>query len=107
MKIFFLLLILPLGLFMSAKGCESEASDVQAKESSLECVVQSDCAEVRVGCCGCQQGGKKRAISKAALKSYQAKMDKNCAKKMCMQVISKDESCQKVADCIDGQCQLQ
>lgn len=107
MKIFILLLILPVGLLISAKGCESELSDVQVKNSDLECMVASDCAAVEIGCCSCQEGGKQRAINKEAIKKYHPKMAKNCRGKMCIQMISKDESCQKVPDCIGGRCELQ
>lgn len=107
-KIFMLLGCLAAGFFMvAAKSCDSPASDVQAKDDSLECTSDSDCTDVKEDCCDCRQGGKKRAIAKQARKAVEAELDIKCADIMCAQVISKDKSCQKKSKCISGQCQLQ
>ncbi len=93
-------------LFIAAKGCE-EASDTSAKDVSLECSSDSDCAETDEDCCSCKEGGKKIAVAKKSLKALkEARLDE-CADIMCLQMISNDPSCKQKPKCVGGQCLLQ
>jgi hypothetical protein len=70
-----------------------------------ECKKADDCAAVPEECCTCAQGGKLRAVPKAAA----AKIASDCkkAQMMCAQVMSSDPSCTMKPACVAGRCTLQ
>lgn len=66
-----------------------------------ECLKDSDCVLRPSSCCKCTQGGKLKAVAKNT-------PEPDCSDRMCVQVISKDKSCQaKKASCQRKKCELQ
>lgn len=78
------------------------------KDHGHLCQKDSDCILTNADCCGCRQGGKQRAVLHADLLVIEAEQKKQCAHKMCAQVMSKDASCEAStkATCQSGQCRL-
>jgi hypothetical protein len=88
------------------KNTSSKTSADAKSVAESTCNVDEDCLLIRADCCGCLHGGKQIAISKSAAKTYDDTLDKKCAGTVCAQMISTDASCQKVAKCTKGLCEL-
>lgn len=111
MRNFWLSLMLIVPLAMGADSCKkpnpSAKAPIDGKSSTqYACKADEDCLLIKAGCCGCLHGGKQIAISKSAAKQYDQALDKQCVDVVCAQMISTDESCQKVARCLNGLCTL-
>ncbi len=71
------------------------------------CKVDSDCTLVPADCCGCEDGGKQKAIPVRDEARYQKARRARCAETMCSAVVSQDSSCAiTAAVCKEGQCSL-
>ena len=70
------------------------------------CTKDADCALAKADCCGCEAGGKARAIGHARLTAWAKDLATHCATTMCAEMISHDASCSKAAVCADGRCAL-
>ncbi len=71
------------------------------------CQADADCALVVEGCCGCNEGGKQRAIVAKAKAGYEKKRKAMCRQTACPQLMSEDASCVAGhAVCKDGACTL-
>src|SRR4051812_48807868 len=57
------------------------------------CKVDADCALVVDGCCGCNAGGKQRAVLTRARPSYEKRRKAMCRQIMCPALMSEDPSC--------------
>jgi hypothetical protein len=81
---------------------------VQAEgKSGPACKADSDCVLVPTDCCGCNNGGKQKAIPARAKASYERARQARCADTMCAAVVSTDSSCAATtAVCKEGQCSL-
>lgn len=96
----------------SVVGCESAQNSVKepianAKlDAGSECRDNAGCALIKADCCGCQQGGKQRAVALAQAKEEEALSTKDCEGRVCMQMISTHESCQQSSVCENGRCIL-
>ena len=107
--------------FIGLLGCQ-HASEVVAKEvistvpavlpqwiteKDQQCESDLDCVLVPADCCGCHQGGRQTAISKKALNKVAKARAYGCSETLCMQMLSKDASCQvRESKCIAGVCAL-
>jgi hypothetical protein len=95
-------------LVVAVLGCGSNPPPAPASgsgEKSAEltelpdsCTTAEDC-ELVDACCGCNAGGRKLAIRKDAVASFQASHEQRCADQMCPQFISHDPSCDAEAIC--------
>ena len=118
----FLRLIFLLFLAISLMGSkctksESDASSkpvvraheqqVGSKDDALSCSNDADCVSIKVDCCDCNQGGKRRAIPKSQVEEANSKLLIDCEEVVCLQLISKDPSCSQKALCRSGTCVLQ
>lgn len=65
------------------------------------CTTAADCALVEE-CCGCNAAGKKIAIRKDAVASFESSRAERCGDVMCAQMISTDPSCDAAAICGSG-----
>ena len=75
--------------------------------SAPACHVDSDCVLVPEDCCGCQAGGKQKALPKKDRARYQRAREAHCTDTLCAAVISQDPSCAATsAVCKEGQCTL-
>lgn len=100
-----LLSIMLIMVFSCHKPMEREV--ISAKEHLLEtCQNDSDCMTMKENCCGCNQGGKQKAIAKINKNMWTRYLDARCVDIMCMQIISHDLSCSQFPACINGHCQL-
>jgi hypothetical protein len=73
----------------------------------LACKAASDCVLVTDGCCGCNEGGKQRAIPARAREAYEKKRKALCRSTMCPALMSEDPSCLSgQAVCKEGKCAL-
>jgi hypothetical protein len=82
---------------------------VRAKRASSGdlCKVDNDCALVVDGCCGCNAGGKQRAVLLKARPLYEKHRKSMCRQIMCPALMSEDASCVAGrAVCKDGGCTL-
>jgi hypothetical protein len=59
-----------------------------------------------VGCCGCAEGGKQKAVPVAHKERLERERKKKCAETMCPFVMSTDPSCAARAGCEKGTCVL-
>lgn len=88
----------------------SAASPVNAKGKDKRpavCKVDSDCTLVPADCCGCEGGGKQKAILVRDKARDQKARRARCAETLCSAVVSQDSSCAvTVAVCKEGQCAL-
>jgi hypothetical protein len=73
---------------------------------TAECHEDTDCVAVTDGCCGCNEGGKQRAIPKRARDAYEKKRQNICKKTMCPQIMSEDQTCVGRAVCKEKSCAL-
>jgi hypothetical protein len=71
----------------------------KAAAEVAECQDDTDCVLVAEGCCGCNEGGKQRAVPKKARETYEKKRAAICKNTMCPQLMSEDTSCVARAVC--------
>jgi len=94
-----------LGLGASAYGASKGGS--RAPTAARECSKDTDCVVVPDGCCGCNEGGKQRALPARARASYEKRRKRTCRETMCTAMISQDASCAAGgAVCKEGTCKL-
>ncbi len=98
----------PLVEGQSAEG-ETLASVQETPEESSDipvCEKDRDCIAVPDGCCGCNEGGKKRAINRKYYSYWLGKKNDSCIFTRCESVLSDHLSCQKElkAKCVNSQC---
>jgi len=88
-----------LGLGCGAKSETPKPPDTASPgEPGDSCTTAEDCALVDA-CCGCNAGGKKIAIRKDAVASFDSTREKRCGEIVCSQMISQDPSCDAEAIC--------
>ena len=76
-------------------------------EAAGMCHSDADCVLVTDGCCGCNEGGKQRAIPAKARDGYEKKRKAVCRKTMCPALMSEDPTCLAPhAVCKAGTCGL-
>jgi hypothetical protein len=73
---------------------------------AIACKVAGDCAVAPVECCDCNSGGKQQLVAKTKLAAYEKDRASRCKGKVCVAMLSSDESCGMVAGCVDGKCAL-
>lgn len=84
-----------------------EKQENMQDENDQSCRSDSDCMLTPADCCGCNQGGKQRAINKKSAVANAKKRKEACAHTLCIQMISKDPSCKAThADCVKNICVL-
>jgi hypothetical protein len=98
-------------MVINAYACEKnnnvDEASVDARISDFStCSTNEDCLTIKAECCGCKQGGKQKAINKSASQAMLASMEQACTGTICMQMISTDATCSKVAACVEGECVL-
>jgi hypothetical protein len=76
------------------------------EEDLYYCILDSDCALVRGGCCGCNEGGNNTAVNNGYVGYWNAKMDKACKDVFCPQVISTHWTCSAQPVCFQNKCSL-
>ena len=81
-----------------ARPAHSHTPKKKAADTA-ECQVDEDCVLVTDGCCGCNEGGKQRAVPRKAREGYEKKRQALCKKTMCPQLMSEDTSCVGHAVC--------
>lgn len=87
-------------------GSSAEGKGKKAPADTAECQADTDCVLVTDGCCGCNEGGKQRAIPKRAKDNYEKKRGSICKGTMCPQLMSEDQSCEGRAVCKEKKCAL-
>ena len=76
-------------------------------EANFErCDKDADCAIARADCCGCDEGGKARAVAKKGLAAWTSTLSARCKDTLCAQMISPDPTCHQVAACREHRCML-
>jgi hypothetical protein len=93
------------GAFWLAGG-PAQGKPKKAAPDVAECHDDTDCVLVSEGCCGCNEGGKQRAVPKKARDGYEKKRQAMCKKTMCPQLMSEDKTCEARAVCKDKMCAL-
>jgi len=86
---------------------QSEDDALKRKKHKAECEKDSDCVAIKVDCCDCNQGGKRRAVTKAAREIDNERLLINCDDVVCLQMVSEDPSCTQKAACRSGHCVLE
>jgi hypothetical protein len=104
MRSWLLVLVVGVGACLVA-GVPAQGKAKKAADSG-ECQADTDCVLVTDGCCGCNEGGKQRAIPKKARENYEKKRQSICRKTMCPQLMSEDQSCVGRAVCKEKTCAL-
>jgi hypothetical protein len=87
-------------------GSPAQGKDKKAAPDPAECQSDTDCVLVTDGCCGCNEGGKQRAIPRRARDKYEKKRQSICKKTMCPQLMSEDQTCVSRAVCKEKTCAL-
>src|SRR5664279_1020042 len=64
-----------------------------APAPTADCKTDEDCVVVPDDCCGCEQGGKQRAIARKQRDAYEKDRKKRCANTECIEMMSQDPSC--------------
>jgi hypothetical protein len=85
-------------------GAPAHGRPKKAPPDTAECHEDTDCMLVPEGCCGCNEGGKQRAIPRKARDGYEKKRQVICKKTMCPQLMSEDPSCVGRAVCKEKTC---
>jgi hypothetical protein len=93
-------------VLMIGPAAQSKPKGAGSKATPAECQTDSDCTLVTDGCCGCNEGGKQRAIPTKARDGYEKKRKSICRKTMCPQLMSEHPSCEGHAVCKEGTCGL-
>lgn len=76
------------------------------KPAAAECQRDEECTLVSDGCCGCNEGGKQRAIPRSARDGYEKRRQAMCRKSVCPAMMSDDATCEQRAVCKEGTCAL-
>jgi hypothetical protein len=87
-------------------GGPAQGKPKKAAVDTAECHEDTDCVLVTDGCCGCNEGGKQRALPKRAREAYEKKRQAICKKTMCPQLMSEHPTCEARAVCKDKVCSL-
>jgi hypothetical protein len=109
MRSWLAVLVVGLGVCLLAGVPAPAQGKGKGKKSAVdtaECHEDTDCVAVTDGCCGCNEGGKQRAIPKRARDAYEKKRQNICKKTMCPQIMSEDQSCVGRAVCKEKACAL-
>ncbi|HXU81802.1 MAG TPA: hypothetical protein VN914_10425 [Polyangia bacterium] len=97
-------------LVVGLSACLLSGAPAQGKGKkavdTAECHEDADCVLVTDGCCGCNEGGKQRAIPKKARDNYEKKRKSICKQTMCPQLMSEDQTCVGRAVCKEKTCAL-
>jgi hypothetical protein len=93
-------------LFLAGASALAAGKTSKAKTAPA-CRADADCVLVTDGCCGCNEGGKQRAIPAKAREGYEKKRHAACHNTMCPALMSEDPSCVVAhAVCKEGTCGL-
>jgi hypothetical protein len=84
----------------------SQGKPKKPPPDTAECHDDTDCVLVTDGCCGCNEGGKQRAVPKRARDNYEKKRRAICKSTMCPQLMSEDKTCEARAVCKAKVCAL-
>jgi hypothetical protein len=87
-------------------GAAAQGKPKKPAPDTAECHDDTDCVLVTDGCCGCNEGGKQRALPKNARDNYEKKRHAMCKSTMCPQLMSEDKTCEARAVCKDKLCAL-
>jgi hypothetical protein len=99
-----LLVLLAAACSGNKSGPTNKPPDTKPPGTIDTCKVDTDCALVDEGCCGCNAGGKKVAIAASASTLYDQEHKQSCGGTMCPAVMSNDPSCHADAACEAGKC---
>lgn len=86
---------------------QSEDDALKKKKHSPECNKDTDCASIKVDCCDCNQGGKRKAVPQSAVKIDNERLLIDCNDVECLEMVSEDPSCKQKAACRSGHCVLE
>jgi len=86
---------------------ESQDDALKKKAHKAECTKDLDCASIKVDCCDCNQGGKRKAVTKSSVETENERLLIDCNDVVCLQMVSEDPSCTKKAVCRTGRCVLE
>jgi hypothetical protein len=75
-------------------------------KAAPDCETDSDCVLMPEGCCGCNEGGKQKAVPAKGSEKLETKRKSGCKQTMCSQMISQDPSCSSRAVCKENRCVL-
>jgi hypothetical protein len=106
MRSWLLVVMMAAGACLFSGAAPAEGKAKKAAADTAECHEDTDCVLVTDGCCGCNEGGKQRAIPKKARENYEKKRQGICKKTMCPQLMSEDQSCVGRAVCKEKTCAL-
>jgi hypothetical protein len=98
-------LVLVVGACLVGNG-PAAGKPKRAAPDTAECHADTDCVLVTDGCCGCNEGGKQRAVPVKARDAYEKKRKSICKQTMCPQLMSEDQSCVGHAVCKEKTCAL-
>jgi hypothetical protein len=102
-----LLLVVAVALVVGAPRSGGAGGAKKAKPAAAaECETDSDCVLITDGCCGCNEGGKQKAVPKRDSEKLEKKRKSSCKQTMCTMVISQDASCSARAVCKERTCAL-
>jgi len=90
------LLVLALGCGHAAPSSSSETPPAPADRDT--CTRSEECTLVDA-CCGCNAGGRRVAIRKDYVATYDAGRASRCKTSVCAQHVSTDETCEAEAIC--------
>jgi hypothetical protein len=110
-RVITLLTVLCLGALLCGDEAALAKPRKRAKRAATHtaevCKVDADCALVVDGCCGCNAGGKQRAVLTKARTNYEKRRKSKCRQTMCPALMSEDASCVAGhAVCKEGNCTL-
>jgi hypothetical protein len=89
----------------TVEGKPARRAKKRAAVAAEVCKADTDCVLVTDGCCGCNQGGKQRAVLAGARTAYEKRRKSLCKQIMCPELMSEDPSCVAGhAVCKDGSC---
>jgi hypothetical protein len=78
-----------------------------ARGAAAECQADTECVLAPDGCCGCNEGGKQRALPARARDAYEKKRKAVCRNSACPALMSEDASCVSGHPvCTAGKCTL-
>jgi hypothetical protein len=89
------------GLLLTANGPARKPAS-----GAPECRKDADCVLIADGCCGCEAGGKQRAVPANRRPSLEKRRKSGCRETVCAAMISEDPSCKAKAVCQEGACAL-
>jgi hypothetical protein len=82
-----------LALLLLVLAAAASKGKTPAAGPRSECKADAECVLVPDGCCGCNEGGKQRAVPAKARDGYEKKRKALCRQTLCPALMSEDTTC--------------